>query len=67
MIGPDNNLYVSIGDFDGHITMAQNVKGGGWPDGSSAILRITQDGQALGGVLGDNGILKKYVRLWNKK
>ena len=61
MIGPDNNLYVSIGDLDGHTTMAQNVKGGGWPDGSSAILRITQDGQALeGGVLGDNGIIKKY-------
>ena len=46
--------------LDGHTTMAQNVKGGGWPDGSSAILRITQDGQALeGGVLGDNGIIKK--------
>jgi aldose sugar dehydrogenase len=61
IIGPDNNLYVSVGDLDGHITMAQNVKGGGWPDGSSAILRITQDGQALeGGVLGDNGIIKKY-------
>ncbi|CAN5361031.1 hypothetical protein BH18THE2_BH18THE2_39720 [soil metagenome] len=61
MIGPDNNLYVSVGDLDGHITMAQNVKGGGWPDGSSAILRITQDGQAPGGgVLGDNGIIKKY-------
>ena len=61
IIGPDNNLYVSVGDLDGHITMAQNVKGGGWPDGSSAILRITQDGQALeGGVLGGNGIIKKY-------
>ena len=61
IIGPDNNLYVSVGDLDGHITMAQNVKGGGWPDGSSAILRITQDGQALeGGVLEGNGIIKKY-------
>ena len=61
IIGPDNNLYVSVGDLDGHITLAQNVKGGGWPDGSSAILKITQDGQALErGVLGDNGIIKKY-------
>jgi len=61
MIGPDNNLYVSVGDLDGHITMAQNVKDGGEPDGSSAILRITQDGQALdGGILGDSGINKKY-------
>ena len=61
IIGPDNNLYVSVGDLDGHFTLAQNVKGGGWPDGSSAILKITQDGQALErGVLGDNGIIKKY-------
>jgi aldose sugar dehydrogenase len=61
MVGPDNNLYVSIGDLDGHITMAQNVKDAGWPDGSSAILRITQDGQApIEGILGDNGIGKKY-------
>ena len=61
IIGPDNNLYVSVGDLDGHITMAQNGKGGVGPDGSSAILRITQDGQALGeGVLGGNGIIEKY-------
>lgn len=61
IIGPDNNLYVSVGDLDGHITMAQNGKGGVGPDGSSAILRITQDGQALGeGVIGGNGIIEKY-------
>ena len=62
MIGPDNNLYVSVGDLDGHITMAQNVKDGVGPDGSSAILRITQDGQASPkeGILGDSGITKKY-------
>jgi glucose/arabinose dehydrogenase len=61
MIGPDNNLYVSIGDLDGHITMAQNVKDAGQPDGNSAILRIMQDGQATGnGILGDAGINKKY-------
>jgi glucose/arabinose dehydrogenase len=61
MIGPDNNLYVSVGDLDGHITTAQNVKSFSMPDGSSAILRITQDGHAVGqGVLGETGIIKKY-------
>ena len=61
MIGPDNNLYVSVGDLDGHITSAQNVKGASGLDGSSAILRITQDGQAVGqGMLGESGISKKY-------
>jgi glucose/arabinose dehydrogenase len=61
MIGTDNNLYISVGDLDGHVTMAQNVKDGGEPDGSSAILRITQDGHIAGGnILGDSGISKKY-------
>jgi glucose/arabinose dehydrogenase len=61
MIGPDNNLYVSVGDLDGHITSAQNVKGASGLDGSSAILKITQDGQAVGqGMLGESGISKKY-------
>ena len=61
MIGPDNNLYVSVGDLDGHITSAQNIKGASGLDGSSAILKITQDGQAVGqGMLGESGISKKY-------
>src|SRR5215203_6920900 len=61
MIGPDNNLYVSVGDLDGHITSAQNVKGASGLDGSSAILKITQDGKAVGqGMLGESGISKKY-------
>ena len=61
LIGPDNNLYVSVGDLDGHITLAQNVKGSSGVDGSSSILKITQDGQPVGqGILGDSGISKKY-------
>jgi aldose sugar dehydrogenase len=61
MIGPDNNLYVSVGDLDGHTTMAQNMKDGGKPDGSSAILRITQDGHIPGGgIIGDDGTSRKY-------
>jgi aldose sugar dehydrogenase len=61
LIGPDNNLYVSVGDLDGHITLAQNVNGASGVDGSSSILKITQDGQPVGqGILGDSGIGKKY-------
>jgi glucose/arabinose dehydrogenase len=54
MIGPDNNVYLVIGDVDGHRTEAQNQQSGGKPDGTSGILRITQDGQpvGVGGVLG---------------
>jgi aldose sugar dehydrogenase len=61
LIGPDNNLYVSVGDLDGHVTLAQNVNGASGVDGSSAILKITQDGQPVGqGTLGESGITKKY-------
>ena len=61
LIGPDNNLYVSVGDLDGHITLAQNVRGASGVDGSSSILKVTQDGQPVGqGILGDSGISKKY-------
>jgi glucose/arabinose dehydrogenase len=61
LIGPDNNLYVSVGDLDGHITLAQNIDGASGVDGSSSILKITQDGQPVGqGILGESGISKKY-------
>jgi glucose/arabinose dehydrogenase len=57
-IGPDNNVYVIIGDVDGHETQAQNKESGEEPDGTSGILRITQDGQPVVGVSGgDGGIL----------
>ena len=50
LIGPDNNLYLTIGTVGtpGHQTQAQNVKGGPAPDGTSGILRITQDGKPVG-------------------
>ncbi|HEV2877520.1 MAG TPA: PQQ-dependent sugar dehydrogenase, partial [Nitrososphaeraceae archaeon] len=61
LIGPDYNLYVSVGDLDGHITLAQNVNGASGVDGSSSILKITPDGQPVGqDILGESGISKKY-------
>src|SRR5215218_8181333 len=49
-IGPDNNVYVIIGDVDGHETLAQNQESGEEADGTSGILRITQDGRPVGGI-----------------
>src|SRR5918994_1816045 len=67
MIGPDNNLYVPIGDVDGSHTggpgetKAQNYVNGVEPDGRSGILRITQDGQPVGiGILGNTHPLNLY-------
>jgi aldose sugar dehydrogenase len=61
IIGPDNNLYVPIGDVDGHKTQAQNFKNGPQPDGTGGILRITQDGRVLpDSPLGDTFPLNLY-------
>jgi glucose/arabinose dehydrogenase len=47
VIGPDSNVYVVIGDVGGHEGQAQNVKDGTTLDGTSGILRVTQDGDAV--------------------
>ena len=61
MIGPDKNVYLTIGDINGRETRAQNIKNGSLPDGSSGILRFTQDGEPVsGGLLGDTSPLDKY-------
>jgi glucose/arabinose dehydrogenase len=65
-IGPDNNLYVTVGDIDGtfrekYQTMAQNYKNGSFPDGRSGILRITQEGKPVGnGIIGNDFPLNLY-------
>ena len=60
-IGPDNNVYVIIGDVDGHETLAQNQESGEEADGTSGILRITQDGKPVGSsILGDYYPLNLY-------
>jgi aldose sugar dehydrogenase len=66
-IGPDDNLYVSIGDVDGSFkgigteTKAQNYEDGPAPDGRAGILRITQNGLPVGeGILGNTPVLNLY-------
>jgi aldose sugar dehydrogenase len=46
VIGPDQNVYVVIGDI-AHRTKAQNYKERRDADGSSGILRVTPDGQMV--------------------
>ncbi len=66
-IGPDNNLYVAIGDVDASFkkpiirTMTQNFGDGIIADGRSGILRVTQDGTPVDeGILGNSMPLKLY-------
>jgi aldose sugar dehydrogenase len=61
MVGPDNNLYVVVGDMGlgrkeiEKSSKAQNNKEGPAPDGRAGILRITQDGEKVEqtGILGN--------------
>jgi glucose/arabinose dehydrogenase len=68
LIGPDNNVYLTIGDLTRDnkrdspiITKAQNHEEGLDADGRGGILRVTQDGDTVNeGILGKNHPLDKY-------
>ena len=61
VIGPDNNVYIVIGDVGGHQGQAQNIKNGGSLDGTGGVLRVTQDGEPVGaGLLGVSSPVNAY-------
>jgi len=48
LVGPDQNLYVTIGNlYYSHRTQAQNIASGGPPDLTSGIIRVTQEGKPV--------------------
>jgi glucose/arabinose dehydrogenase len=60
VIGPDQKVYVVIGDI-AHRSKAQNYKENRDADGTSGILRVTQDGQIVDNPpLGDTMPLALY-------
>jgi glucose/arabinose dehydrogenase len=71
IIGPDNNVYLSVGDLhsipeagtgNASYNKAINYSNGTDADGRAGILRITKEGLSVSdhGILGDSGILSKY-------
>jgi glucose/arabinose dehydrogenase len=56
VIGPDNNVYLIVGDVGGRMGNIQNIMRGNSPDGTSGILRVTQDGKSV-----DNGTFGNSV------
>jgi aldose sugar dehydrogenase len=60
VIGPDNNVYVIIGDVGGHTTMVQNFENGSEPDGTSGILRVGKNGEDPEPVIGTDAFGKYY-------
>ena len=66
-IGPDENLYFTVGNFQHTIpseiyrTKTQNYEDGEPVDGRAGVLRITQDGKPVGnGILGSEYPLNLY-------
>ncbi len=67
-IGPDHNLYVTVGNFQNTVpsgtyykTKAQNFEDGKPVDGRAGVLVITQDGKPVGeGTLGNEYPLNLY-------
>lgn len=68
-IGPDNNVYVTVGELtsttyalNNYKFLSQNYEDGKEPDGRGGILRVTKDGQiAQGkGILGNEHPLNLY-------
>jgi glucose/arabinose dehydrogenase len=60
VIGPDNNVYVIIGDVGGHTTMVQNFENGSEPDGTSGILRVGKNGEVPEPIIGTGAFDKYY-------
>jgi hypothetical protein len=66
IIGPDDAIYVTIGEIDGQAyhesrTKAQNYVNGTEPDGRAGIIRLTQEGRPVDkGILGSSYPLNLY-------
>jgi len=66
VVGPDRNVYTIIGDVGSHRGQAQNIANRSPLDGTSGILRVTQDGQAVanpplvGGGSSNSNVTKYY-------
>jgi aldose sugar dehydrogenase len=60
-IGPDNNVYLVVGELvptsygqGDYRFKVQNYEDGQQPDGRAGILRISQDGDTVDGIIGNN-------------
>ena len=59
-VGPDNYIYLTVGDIFSNDSQAENIVGGNPPDGRSGILRLDFDGKAAGNILGETFPLNLY-------
>jgi glucose/arabinose dehydrogenase len=60
LIGPDNNIYITVGDV-GYKSQTENFPNNPNTNGTGGILRITQDGKPVGtGIIGNKLPLNLY-------
>jgi aldose sugar dehydrogenase len=59
LIGPDQNLYLGVGDIGSHSTLTQNIRNSTQAIGS-VIYRISQDGKPVGNILGTADPINKF-------
>src|ERR1051325_2132837 len=60
IIGPDNNIYITVGDV-GYKSQTENFPTNPNTNGTGGLLRITQDGKPIGtGIIGDKFPLNLY-------
>ena len=60
-IGPDDNVYLVVGDVQSHHSKAQNYVNGLEPDGRGGILKVSLDSNSTeNGILGDDYPLNLY-------
>ena len=60
IIGPDDNVYLIVGDIGGFETKTQNVLNNIPLNATSVILRISQAGEATGNILGSKDPTNKF-------
>ena len=62
VIGPDNNIYLIIGDADAKATIVTNNKKNNKIDGRAGILALDHDGNPAfkNGIIGDKDPLNRY-------
>lgn len=60
LIGPDNNLYLVVGDLAAHKTRSQNYHNSSTTSANSVIFRLTQDGESAGAILGRDEPINKF-------
>jgi glucose/arabinose dehydrogenase len=51
LVGPDNNIYLVVGDIAAHKTLTQNYHNASQLSETSVIFRVTQDGESVGALL----------------